>query len=148
MLIDLKEWVSTLVPYIGFILIYFSKIVKQENLAYVNHARIRSWNQPVLSNTGTCSRKQHEPLMGFQTHIWQVRSQKLYPLCHATYTGVIGFEGFHCTSLLKLYFQFISTYHLVKYSPKEKLYEATPWRQYLIQRFGDTVYLMYSWRDP
>ena len=64
-----------------------------------------------------------------------------------TWRGGIGFEGFHCTSLLKLYFQFISTYHLVKYSPKEKLYEATPWRQYLIQRFGDTVYLMYSWRE-
>jgi len=29
-------------------------------VAYVNHARIRSWNQPVLSNEGkvSCSRKQ------------------------------------------------------------------------------------------
>ena len=32
-----------------FILIYFSLIVKQAIFfAYVNHARIRSWNQPVL----------------------------------------------------------------------------------------------------
>jgi len=33
-----------------FILIYFSLIVKQAIFAYVNHALIRSWNQPVLSN--------------------------------------------------------------------------------------------------
>ena len=33
-----------------FILIYFNSIVKQAFFAYVNHARIRSWNQPVLSN--------------------------------------------------------------------------------------------------
>ena len=33
-----------------------------------NHARIRSWNQPVLSNNGkvSCSRKQRGPLMGFE----------------------------------------------------------------------------------
>jgi len=37
-----------------------SLIVKQVIFAYVNHARIRSWNQPVLSNEGEvpCSRKQ------------------------------------------------------------------------------------------
>ena len=32
------------------ILIYFSLIVKQAICAYVNHARICSWNSPVLSN--------------------------------------------------------------------------------------------------
>jgi len=39
--------------------------VKQAIFAYVNHARIRSWNQPVLSNEGkvSCSRKQREPLI-------------------------------------------------------------------------------------
>ena len=33
--------------------------------AYVNHARIRTWNQPVLSNESnvSCSRKQRGPLM-------------------------------------------------------------------------------------
>ena len=33
-----------------------------------NHARIRSWNQPVLSNKGKvyCSRKQRGPLMGLK----------------------------------------------------------------------------------
>ena len=33
-----------------------------------NHARIRSWNKPVLSNKGkvSCSRKQRGPLMGFE----------------------------------------------------------------------------------
>jgi len=47
--------------------------VKQAIFAYVNHARIRSWNQPVLSNEGKvcCSRKQREPVMGAQTHKWQ-----------------------------------------------------------------------------
>ena len=34
------------------VLIYFSSIVEQVMFAYVNHARIRSWNQPVLSNEG------------------------------------------------------------------------------------------------
>ena len=34
----------------------------------LNHARIRSWNQPVLSNTRkvSCSRKQRGPLMGLE----------------------------------------------------------------------------------
>jgi len=38
--------------------------VKQAIFAYVNHARIRSWNQPVLNNVSkvSCSRKQWEPL--------------------------------------------------------------------------------------
>ena len=38
--------------------------------AYVIHARIRSWNQPVLSNEGkgkvSCSRKQQGPLLGLK----------------------------------------------------------------------------------
>jgi len=40
-------------------------IVKHAILAYVNHARIHSWNQPVLSNEGnvSCSRKQWECLI-------------------------------------------------------------------------------------
>jgi len=40
-------------------------IVRQEIFAYVNHARIRSCNQPVLSKEGKVSgyRKQFEPLM-------------------------------------------------------------------------------------
>ena len=35
---------------------------------YVIHARIRSWNQPVLSNEGkvSCSRKQQGPLLGLE----------------------------------------------------------------------------------
>jgi len=42
--------------------------VKQAMFAYVNHARIRSWNQPVLSNEGkvSCSRKQRGPLLGLE----------------------------------------------------------------------------------
>jgi len=36
--------------------------------AYVNHARICFWNQPVLSNESkiSCSRKQRGPLMGLE----------------------------------------------------------------------------------
>ena len=36
--------------------------------AYVDHARISSWNQPVLSNEGkvSCSRKQQGPLLGLE----------------------------------------------------------------------------------
>jgi len=36
--------------------------VKQATSAYLNHARIRSWKQPVLSNEGkvSCSRKQQD----------------------------------------------------------------------------------------
>jgi len=50
--------------------------VKQAISAYVNHARIRSCNQPVLGNENqpvlgnegkvSCSRKQWEPLMGLK----------------------------------------------------------------------------------
>jgi len=43
-------------------------IVKQAHFAYVNHTRIGSWNQPVLSNEG-CSRKPREPWLGSK-HNW------------------------------------------------------------------------------
>jgi len=69
------------------ILIYFSLIVKQTLFAYVNHALIRSWNQPVLSNECkfSCSRKQREPLMGLMTDKHPpITSQKRYPLSPAT----------------------------------------------------------------
>ena len=38
----------------------------KQHLLMLNHAQIRSWNQPVLSNDGKvlCSRKQREPLLG------------------------------------------------------------------------------------
>ena len=39
--------------YTKFILIYFSLVVKQAILAYVNHAEINSWNQSVLCNEGS-----------------------------------------------------------------------------------------------
>jgi len=42
--------------------------VKQAIFAYVNHARIHSWNQTVLNNECkvSCSRKQQELLMGLK----------------------------------------------------------------------------------
>ena len=50
------------------ILTYFSLIVKQAILTYVNHAQMHSWNQPVLSNEGKefCSRIQRQSLMGLE----------------------------------------------------------------------------------
>ena len=66
----------------------FSSIVKQAMFAYGNHAQIRSWNQPLLSNEGkvSCSRKQPEPLMGLKLTTDRhppITSQKRYPLRHA-----------------------------------------------------------------
>ena len=49
------------------------------------HARIRSWNQPVLSNKGkvSCSMKQRGPLMGLETQDLHITSQTCNPLRHA-----------------------------------------------------------------
>ena len=63
-------------------------ILKLALFAYVNHTRIRSWNQPVLSNKGkvSCSRKQLEPLMGLEIKTDRhppITSQTRYPLRHA-----------------------------------------------------------------
>jgi len=59
--------------------------VKQAIFAYVKHARMRSWNQPVLSNKGkvSCPRK---PMIGLELTIDShppITSQKRYPLRHA-----------------------------------------------------------------
>ena len=45
-----------------------SSILKQALFTNVNPSRIRSWNQPVLSNDGkmSCPEKQREPLLGFE----------------------------------------------------------------------------------
>ena len=46
-----------------------SLIVKQASFAYVNHARIRFLNQPVISKEGTTRLKDtegREPLMGLE----------------------------------------------------------------------------------
>ena len=53
------------------ILIQFSSIVKQAMFAYVSHARIRSWNQPVLSNEDkvSFSRKHREPCWGSNSQL-------------------------------------------------------------------------------
>ena len=53
--------------------------------AYVNHARVRSGNQPVLSNEGkvSCSRKQWGDLMGLELTTDRyppITSQTRYPL--------------------------------------------------------------------
>ena len=47
--------------------------------AYVNHAWICSWNQPVLSNKVkvSCSRKQWKPLWGFELKTGRLKSDTL-----------------------------------------------------------------------
>ena len=69
----------------SFILIHFSLFVKQAIFAYVNHAPMRSWNQPVLRNDGkvSCSRKQRVPLMGLELQTDKhplITSRTRYPL--------------------------------------------------------------------
>jgi len=56
--------------------------------AYVYHARIRSWNKPLLSNEGnvSCSRKNPEPLIVLELTTDRhpaITSQTSYPLSHA-----------------------------------------------------------------
>jgi len=75
-------------------LIYISLIVKQALFAYVNHARICFWNQPVLSNESkvSCSGKQWEPLMGLELMTDKHRpitSQTCSSLCHSAPQWVI-----------------------------------------------------------
>ena len=56
----------------NFIMFVYTNSVKLNcettTAAYVNQARIRSWNQPVLSYEGNIfrSRKQREPLIGLE----------------------------------------------------------------------------------
>ena len=81
---------TTLFSLVQFILICFSSIVKQAFFAYVNHARIRSWNQPELSNQSnvSCSRKQRGPLVGLELTTDRyppITDQTCYPLRHAAY---------------------------------------------------------------
>ena len=67
----------------SFILV---RLLNKQFLAYVNHARIRSWNQPVpIKSKVSCSRKRGH-LMGFELTTDRyppITSQKRYPLRHA-----------------------------------------------------------------
>ena len=76
--------------------------------AYVNHARIRSWNQPVLSNESkvSCSRKQRGPLMGLELTTDRyppITSQTRYPLRHPASVRVR-----HCPKTVMKYLQLMS----------------------------------------
>jgi len=82
--IKLKTFAAS---YFVHVLICFSSIVKQVLFAYVNHAQICSWNQPVLSNEGKvyCSRKQRELLIKLKLTTDRhppITSQTRYPLRH------------------------------------------------------------------
>ena len=80
--------------------------------AYVNHARIRSWNQPVLSNESnvSCSRKQRGPLMGLELTTDRyppIMNQTHCPPRHAASVSVFAFHKQLCVcyalSLNKVY---------------------------------------------
>ena len=69
-----------------WILVYtdLSSIVKQAMFAYVNYSRIRSWNQPVLSNEGklSCSMKQQEPLLGSNSRLTGIHQLRVRRATH------------------------------------------------------------------
>ena len=80
--------------------------MKQALFAYVNHARIRSWNQPVLSNESkvSCSRNKRGPLMGLELMTDKypsITSQTRYPLRHAASMYVFN-NGSHTKDMLSL----------------------------------------------
>ena len=85
--------VNTLV----FILFYLIQLEKNQSCLF-NHARFCSWNQPVLSNEDrvSCSMKQQEPLMGFQTHDWHA-FHKLW-VRHANHCPMLSLAN-HCPML-------------------------------------------------
>ena len=58
--------------------------MKHATFAYVNHARIRSWNQPVPSNEGqvSCSSKQQEPLMGLELGLTGIHRLRVRRTAH------------------------------------------------------------------
>ena len=71
------------------VLIYFSLMVKQENFAFVEHARISSWNQPVLSIEGKVSYWSWSKQLWWSpnsqlTDIHRIKSQTCHPMRHAT----------------------------------------------------------------
>ena len=57
----------------------FSSIVMQAIFSYVNHARIRSWNQPVLSNESKvfCPRK-HRRFHCFLRKCYSIKQFELW----------------------------------------------------------------------
>ena len=92
-------------------------------LAYVNHARIRSWNEPVLSNEGKvpCSRKQRGPLLGLELTTDRhppTTSQTRYPLCYAAPSYNLNFVQ-RFTIIVRLFFERCQQ-HLYKYFPSSK----------------------------
>ena len=56
------------------------------NLAYLNHTRIRHWNQPALNNESkvSCLRKQRDFDVA-RSHDWPITSQTLCPPRHAAH---------------------------------------------------------------
>ena len=81
-------------PYCHLSLVYTNLFLvwlwNKQLFAYVNHAQIRSWNQPVLNNESevSYSRKQRRPLLGLKLTTDRyppITSQTRYPLRHAAF---------------------------------------------------------------
>ena len=58
----------------------------QAYFAHVNHARIRSWNKPTISNESelSCSRKQRELLMGLNSRLTGIHRLRVRRTTHST----------------------------------------------------------------
>ena len=85
--------------------------------AYVNHARIRSWNQPVLSKEGkvSCSRKERGPLLGLELTSDRhppTTSQTRYPMRHAALPVIVTYPY---TRLYSLFGGFLKMTDYEKY---------------------------------
>jgi len=95
-------------------LIYFSAIMKRANFAYVNHARICSWNWSVLINEGFLLKETTGDVDGPQTYDWPVRSVNF---CRSHYVEVdINIQLIWCVWLtillrLRLFLNLICIYH-------------------------------------
>ena len=77
------------------------RLWNKQFFAYVNQARIRYWNQPVLSNSSKVSslRKQRGPLMGLELTTDKyppITSQTHYPLRHAASTKSFDWISVAC----------------------------------------------------
>ena len=100
--------------YSQFILMYFSLIVKQAIFAYVNHARFRSWNQPVLSYQSkvSCLRKQRGTLMGLNSRLKGIHQSRV----SQTHNRLRQAASFYGHIVRKLCF-YLFSYTPVNFSP-------------------------------
>ena len=84
-------------------------------LINVNHARNRSWNQPVLRDEGrvSCSIKQWEPLMGLDSRLTSIHRLRVRGTTHCAtppYGSLFWFNAFNAFNTWK-YSDTLATEH-------------------------------------